>query len=138
MAPSELAKLTRRAADRGCASAQAALGVWHQHGDEGLEQDDVKAAALFRPAAARGFAVAESLLAGCYFSGRGVEQNYALAAEWGRKAADKGDSSAQFFVGGMYASGLGVKKDLPRGKRYLELCAAQGNQDAVTLLKDYD
>jgi TPR repeat protein len=55
----------------------------------------------------------------------------------GRKAADKGDSSAQFFVGGMYASGLGVDKDLPLGKWYLGLCAAQGNQDAVTLLNDY-
>jgi hypothetical protein len=84
MATSELAKLTRRAADRACARAQAALGVWHQQGLEGLEQDHVKAAALFRPAAALGFTAAQSLLAGCYFSGRGVERNYALAAEWGR------------------------------------------------------
>ena len=137
MAPSESAKQARRDAEGGSAQAQTLLGVWHLEGMEGLEQDDVKAAALFRQAAVLGLAGAQSLLAGCYYEGTGVEQSYALAAEWGRKAADQGNERAQFFVGEMFALGeVGVKKDLPLGKRYLELSAAQGHEDAVAPLKE--
>ena len=117
--------------------ALTALGFWHLEGEEGLEQDDFKATALFREAADRGDTIAETRLAACYFEGTGVEQSYALAAEWGRKAADQGDAGAQFFVGTLYARGKeGVKKDLPMGKMYLELCAAQGYGDAVAALKE--
>ena len=137
MAPSELAEQTRRDAERGSAAAQTQLALWHLEGEEGLLQDDVKAAALFREAADLGIVAAQSLLALCNSDGTGLEQNLALAAEWGRKAADQGDRAAQFFVGDMYArGGMGVKKDLPLGKRYLELCAAQGKQEAAALLKE--
>ena len=37
--------MTRRAAERGCAAAMIALGLWHREGEEGLGQDDVKAGA---------------------------------------------------------------------------------------------
>jgi len=51
--------------------------------------------------------------------------------------ADRGCVVWQFFVGKNYAGGAGgVKRDLPLGKRYLELSAAQGSQDAVALLKE--
>ena len=51
--------------------------------------------------------------------------------------ADQGDTVAQFCVGRTYASGEeGVKKDLPLGKRSLELSAAQGDGDAVALLRE--
>jgi len=138
MAPSERAKRMRREAEGGSglsAAAQFTLGVWHQQGLEGLDQDDMKAVVWFCKAADLGFARAEAALAGCYGTGRGVQQNLALAAEWGRKAADQGDTLAQFVVGRCLALGKGVKKDLPLGKRYLELSAAQGFKDAVMLLK---
>jgi len=137
MAPTERAKQARRAAEGGCAVAQTAIGVWHLKGGEGLPQDDLRAAAWFRKAAYLGLGAAQSLLSGCYNEGRGVEQSYALEAEWGRKAADQGNELAQFSVGKIYALGkVGVKKDLPLGKTYLELSAAQGYERAVTLLKD--
>ena len=44
MVPSELAKQVRMAAEGGSAAAQSALGGWHLRGEEGLEQDHVKAA----------------------------------------------------------------------------------------------
>ena len=69
-----------------------------------------------------------------------MEKSYALAAVWRRatrKAADQGDATGQFDVGRLYAYGkVGVKKDLPQGKAYLELSAAQGGEDAVALLKE--
>ena len=140
MAPSVRAKQARRAAEGGSAAAQAQLGLWHLHGEKGLQQDHVKAAAWFRKAADLGHADAASSLAKCYCTGQGVEQNYELAVAWLRKAADQGLALSQLpqftVLGNLYARGeVGVKKDLPLEKRYLELSAAQGNQDAVALLK---
>jgi len=80
-----------------CGGSGALLGTWYRHGKEGLQQDHVKAAALFRTAADRGQATAQSALAVCYLAGQGVEQNDELAVEWGRKAADQGEQGAQFF-----------------------------------------
>jgi hypothetical protein len=111
MAPSEHAKRARREAEGGSAEAQFMLGVWHDLGNEGLEQDEVQAAAFYRQAAELGLAAAQFALAGCYCSGLGVEQNFALAAEWGRKAADQGQVAAQYLVGELYALGeKGVKR----------------------------
>jgi len=135
MAPSERAKQTRRVAEGGSVAAQAILGLWHLHGMEGLQQDEVKAVGLLLQAADLGNARAQGLLATCYYSGYGVEQNYALAVEWGRKAANQGNAASQFAVGRWYARGVDGKMDLPLGKQYLELSATQGDQDAVALLK---
>jgi TPR repeat protein len=126
MAPTERAKQARRAAEGGSLAAQTQLGVFHLHGWEGVEQDNVQAAALFLPAADLGHAQEQMSIAWCYNEGTGVEQNYALAAEWGCKAADQGDATAQWFVGGKYMIGEEVPQDVPLGKTYLELSAAQG------------
>jgi len=120
--------------------AQAALGVYHLRGEEGLEQDAVKAAVLFRFCAERGHLNAQTALYLCYHEGTGVEKNYTLAALWLRRAADQGNARAQFGVGRMYASGgegegEGVKKNLPLAMTYLELSAAQGEQEAIALLQ---
>jgi hypothetical protein len=137
MAPSERAEQMRRDAEGGSLDAQTWLGRWHFLGEEGLEQNLVEAAALFRTAADLGHAPAQFALCGCYHEGMEVLQSYALAAEWGRKAADQGKAAAQFFVGDIYALGrVGVKKDLPLGKRYLELGSAQGDETSVALLLD--
>jgi hypothetical protein len=86
----------RRDAERGSAVAQTTLGLWHLGGEGGLQQDDVKAVALFREAADFGHADAQSLLAVFYFEDKGLEQTNALAAEWMRQAADQGNAGAQF------------------------------------------
>ena len=85
MAPSERAKQCISAAEGGCAASLTLLGVWHREGEEGLQQDDVKAAALFRTAADLGDVDAHGLLAWCYVEGKGLEQNGALAVAWMRK-----------------------------------------------------
>jgi len=100
----------RRDADGGSAQAQTQLGAWYLLGMEGLEQDDVTAAALFRQAADLGNVLAQSSLSVCYLEGQGVKQSYVLAVEWGRKAADQGNAAAQFLVGKCHGLGVtGVK-----------------------------
>jgi len=70
-------------------------------------------------------------------AGSGTAHDLQEAAVGWRETADQGDASAQLLIGAMYArGGGGVKKCLPLGKRYLELCAAAGNEAAVALLKD--
>ena len=126
----------RKAAERGSAAAQGKLGLCHLQGAEGLQIDHVRAVAFFRKAAAQGLVQAYNMLAACYDEGWGVDKNGVQAVAWWRQAADRGDVGAQQLVGRVYALGAqGVKKDLPLGKRYLELSAAQGDQAAVTLLK---
>ena len=118
--------------------AQTQLGLWHLTGAEGLEEDNVKAVALFRTAANLGHVCAQSCLGSCYANGWGVDENISLAVARWRKAADQGDGAAQYLLGEAYGLGQldGVKKNLPLGKKYLELCAAQGVADAVALLKE--
>jgi len=48
MAPSEQANMTRRAAERGCAAAMIALGLWHREGEEGLKQAGAYTRSLFQ------------------------------------------------------------------------------------------
>ena len=104
-----------------------------------------------RRAALVGHAAAQRQLGGMICGGtEGVAPNCALGAEWYRKAADQGDVWAQYHAGKLYALGQSydeyddysnVKKDLPLGKKYLDLCAAQrtdgrARELAVTLLKE--
>jgi len=136
MTPTERAKLERREAKGGSLAAQTQLGLWHLTGAEGLERNHVRAVALFRRAADLGHACAQASLAACYVKGWGVEQSDAQALAWMRKQADQCHAHTQYAVGKAYARGEGTEKDLPLGKRYLELSAAQGYGDAVALLKD--
>ena len=117
--------------------AQTHVGLLHLQGAEGLEEDHVKGAALLRKAATLGHPGAECCLGTCYVNGEGVEENAAQAVAWWRKSADQGFKTAQFLVGKAYGLGkVGVRKDLPLGKKYLELGAAQGLEEAVALLQE--
>ena len=112
---------------------QVELGLWHLEGEEGLQQDNVMAVALFRTAANLGDRDAQTALATCYYLGRGLNQSYALAegSQGGRPRRRSGT-----VVGGRYVRTWGGRgKNLPLGKRYLELSAAQEAQAAVAFLR---
>ena len=83
-------------------------------------------------------AAAQALLGLWHEVSEGSEQDHVKVATFFLTAADQGDARVQLFVvGKIYASGEeGVKKNLPLGKMYLELSAARGDQDAVTLLEE--
>ena len=71
-------------------------------------------------------------------AGEGAAHDLQEAAAGWRESADQGDAGAQLLIGALQARGRGgVKKILLLGKkRYLELSAAAGNEDAVALLKE--
>jgi uncharacterized protein len=51
--------------------------------------------------------------------------------KWYRLAADQGRADAQDILGTMYAQGQGVPQDYVRAHMWLNLSAAQGDQDAA-------
>jgi TPR repeat protein len=121
----EALKRLRRAADRGDADAQSALGVLYANG-EGVPQDEAEAAKWFRRAADQGHAVAQSNLGAMYAAGKGVSQNATEAARWCRSAAEQGDAAAQFNLGIMYDNGEGVPQDDAEAAKWFRRAADQG------------
>ena len=65
-----------------------------------------------------------------YEAGWGV-QDYAEAARWYRKAADQGYAAGQWRLGLLYQQGYGVQQDYLQAHMWLNLAAAQGNEDAA-------
>jgi len=115
----------QKAAERGNAGAQAALG-WMCATGHGAPQDDAKAAQWFQKAAAQGHAGAQAALGWMSATGRGVPQDDAEAAQWFQKAAAQGHAGAQNRLGAMYFGGYGVPKDESKAAGWFQKAAAQG------------
>ena len=101
-----------------------------------VPRDDAEAVRLYRLAAAKGNAWAQSELGLMYRNARGVPRDVAEALRWFKKSADAGDASGQANLGSMYAQGLGVTRDDVEAVRLYRLAAAQGNAWAQSQL-DY-
>lgn len=99
----------RRAAEKGYAPAQVALGVSYSRG-RGVAKDEAKAVALYQMAARQCNATAQSNLGYSYVNGLGVTKDEKLAVAWYTKAADQEDQRAHNELGKMYAHGHGVTK----------------------------
>ncbi|MDD5274073.1 MAG: tetratricopeptide repeat protein, partial [Methylovulum sp.] len=104
--------------------------------------------------AQQGQAIAQGLLAGCYFYGQGVDEDKGQAAMWYRKAAEQGntdaqtnlkampyveaagqgDAEAQYNLGMMYAGGNGVAKDDVKAVEWYEKAANHGLAKAQYIL----
>ena len=124
------ARVCRRAAEQGHASAQSNLGVKYAKG-EGVPQDAAEAVKWFRRAAEQGHAGAQSNLGVNYANGEGVPQDLAEAVKWYRRAAEQGHAVAQTNLGVKYATGEGVPHDYVRAYAWLNLAAAQGHKQVI-------
>jgi len=90
MAPSKLAKQTRKVAPQDAAAAHR-LALWYAKGEEGLSQDLELYVEWERVAAERGFADAQYELGAMHKHGvMGVQVDHAIAFAWFRKAALQG------------------------------------------------
>ena len=93
MAPSKLAKKTRKDARRDPAAAYR-LAQWYFEGKEGLVQDKELGFKWGREAAERGCADAQFELGIAYYDGNmGLQADHATAIAWYRKAALQGRAS---------------------------------------------
>ena len=75
-----------------------------------VEQSFTTAFSLYRKAASKGYARAQSLLGTMYESGHGIQQSYREAAKWYEKAAENDDLDGMCSLAFLYESGLGVKR----------------------------
>ena len=114
--------------------AQAYMGQMYREG-EGVKQSYEMARMLFELAAQQGDASAMVSLAFMYHLGQGVEQSYERAAEYYEQAAHLGFAKAQFNLGCCYANGEGVEQNMAAAKEWAEKAAAQGNENAIAILK---
>ncbi len=102
---------------------------------DGVNQDSVKAAKLFKEAAEQGHAESQFSLGVCYSLGVFGEKDQVAAAAWYRKAVDQGYAKAQFCLAGLLLSGDGVTQNKEEAETLLAKAAKLGLVEAQEALK---
>lgn len=124
-----IADLTLRA-DAGDRTAMRALADAYYAGQDGAEQDFVKAADWYRRLAKTGDPRAQTSLGLMYARGYGVAKNLAEAHRWWNFAAAQNDPGAQYNLGLTYVQGEGVDADPARAARWFREAARRGHVQA--------
>jgi len=133
--------ITTAVAAHGNADAEFKLGMMHCKG-QGVIMDYVKAAELFKIAAAKGHASAQCRLGNIYYDGDWLqreweppfEKDVGKAVELWELAAAQGHTGAQACLGMMYFEGNGVPKDNEKAVELWQLATAQGHAVAQSSL----
>jgi TPR repeat protein len=120
--------LERAATD--CASAARRLGVAYAKGELGLAQDERRAAALYKAAAARGDAAAQHNLGLMYMSGGKAPK----ALKWFRAAAAQDHAPSVYNLATAYAFGTGVPRDAAEASSLYRRAAMLGSAEAAYAL----
>lgn len=123
------ADLYHRAAEKGYAQAQYAIGVCCEEG-QGIEKNTKKAVELYQLAAKQDYAPAQYKLGRCYDFGYGVTVDKTKAFEFYQLAADQDYALAQGDLGVCYGNGEGVAADRAKAITLYQLAADQGNENA--------
>ena len=97
--------------------------------DDGVANDEARAAQLTQAAADQGDASAQ-YSPGVLYDSAGVAKAEARAAQLYQAAADQGDADAQYNLGVAYTCGQGVAKDEARSAQLYQAAADQGHSDA--------
>lgn len=129
----------RGAADAGSAFAQFLYAEACKVGRDGIEKDIRKAVEYQQRAAAQGHALSQHNLGILYWGGKGVGQSDATCLSLWRRAAEAGLAAAQVSMGMCYANGrLGLPQNTTEARRWYELAGAQGNAEALEMLRHLD
>jgi TPR repeat protein len=114
--------------------------LYHCQDGIGVEQDYARANTLYREAIEVDNNTNALLNLGLSYSkGRGVEKCEATALSFWQKAADLGVALAQRRIGNAYMRGNdGYSKNIQLARKYIKASSAQGNVDAVALLKEWN
>ena len=111
--------IMKRAAKRGCVTAQSNLGITYSRGNPCIKQDYYEAAKWMTKAAKQGEPEALSNLAGLYANGLGVQKNIAKALKLWEESANKNYAPAQTNLGFVYFLGNIVRKDYAQAESWL-------------------
>lgn len=130
--------LITEAADSGNTEAiELLINLYNGSFFEGKYKDPAKAYQYGQVLASRGDKNAQYFTACCLFSGTGTEKNEAEAVHWFTSAAQQGHKDAQRLLGAILINGCnGQAKDIEAAKRWLNMAAAQGDEEAKSLLKE--
>jgi TPR repeat protein len=93
----------------------------------GVVRNEGKAVELYRKAADKGNAEAQTRFAEALFDGRGVARDPARSRAWLEKAARQGNARAECDLGIMLTKGLDIAQDRANGLRYLQAAARLGD-----------
>lgn len=152
-------------AKAGCIKAFAALGDLYLWG-KGVKKDIDQAITFYTKATEQGYTQANHYIGNCYMI-KGMQNealeiwnnaighldhrsqyniaeyyldkdDYNNAFKFYKRSADLGNSEAQYSVALFYLDGIGVNKDVITALAYLEKSIQQGNQNAITLMKELE
>ena len=135
-AESETVRRYRKAAERGCAGAQAHLGECCFRGN-GTKRNRREGVKWFHLAAKQGNARALHDLGICYLFGYCVKKNEAKAFSLWMRSAERGYAEAQYYVALCYENGDMVKRNHAEALKRLRQAAAQGHRDARDELENW-
>lgn len=105
-----VAALTR-AADRGSAEAQVALGGFLRAGHRAVPRDSAAARSLYARAAQANHPSGAYFLGTMCAAGEGGPSDASEAARWFSRAAELGSPHAMFLLANAYRAGAGVSRD---------------------------
>ncbi|DBA05100.1 TPA: hypothetical protein N0F65_000788 [Lagenidium giganteum] len=116
--------------DKGAPEATMSLATLYMYGARGLEQDVVRAAALFQRAHELGATGAAFHLGHLYAHGIGVAQNNETAFQLLQQASQDGSTSAQNELATMYLQGKGTPRSYEQAITLFKAAAKQGSMEA--------
>ena len=123
--PKKSAKFYKRGVELGNVESMLALGFQYEHG-EGVKKDRKKSMQLYRMAAVRGDACAQTNLAHYLVEDGEKEEAFRLY----QLSADQGYATAQLHLGTCYAHGNGVEGDILKSLALFKQAAEGGDEDA--------
>jgi hypothetical protein len=126
-----------RKAEAGDGAAMRRLGVWYEHGLEGLAKDLAKAFEWFKKSHEAGDAVGTGCLGWCYLVGKGVPKCQSRANTLMSQGAERGSKNACYNLGLAYAEGLwGFPKDETMARRYYSMAASASIKDCAAATEE--
>jgi TPR repeat protein len=122
----QAAKWFQKAAERGNALAQVALGGMYEVG-KGVSQNKQQAVMWYQKAAEQGYSEAQYICGLMYFDGVGVSKDYEQAIKWFVKASEQRDFSATFKLGEIYEEGKAVPQDYKQAVKWFLKAVEEGD-----------
>ena len=130
-------KYIEKAAYLGFAKAQLKMGQAYELCQLGCDFNPSYSLHYYGLAAKQGLADAALGVSRWFLFGYDgfFQKNEALAYKYGKQAADEKLPTGEFAMGYYYEIGIGVAKDIAEAKRWYQLAADHGNNDAIERLE---
>ena len=124
-----------RHAENGSSQAAYRIGLYHEHGEEGVEVNVHKAMEWYQKAADAGHTQAITKM-GNHLRQSKRPEDQEKSQQWLSQAAQQGDAYAMLCLGVTHRDGIGVPRDLKLAQYWFEQSRAAGDPAAITHLAE--